>query len=62
MSYLRKGMWTDLAIETGDQIQGIYNAVLEENQGMSELAGKYRTFKLVGEGYAIEILKVKEII
>ena len=29
---------------------------------MSELAGKYLTFKLMGEEYGIEILKVKEII
>lgn len=31
-------------------------------EAMSELAGKYLTFKLSGEEYGIEILKVKEII
>ena len=34
----------------------------ETGKDMSELAGKYLTFKLSGEEYGIEILKVREII
>ncbi len=35
---------------------------VQEEKELSELAGKYLTFKLAGEEYAIEILEVKEII
>lgn len=35
---------------------------VQEEKELSKLAGKYLTFKLAGEEYAIEILKVKEII
>lgn len=42
--------------------QGIVAAEVQEGQGMLELAGKYLTFKLAGEEYGLEILKVKEII
>lgn len=34
----------------------------DTRKDMSELAGKYLTFRLSGEEYGIEILKVKEII
>ena len=34
----------------------------QEGHDMSGLAGKYLTFKLAGEEYGLEILKVKEII
>ena len=37
-------------------------AVVQEGRDMSGLAGKYLTFKLAGEEYGLEILKVKEII
>ena len=42
--------------------QSIVNVVVQEGQDMSILAGKYLTFKLAGEEYGLEILKVKEII
>jgi purine-binding chemotaxis protein CheW len=35
---------------------------VQEEKELSELAGKYLTFKLAGEEYAIDILKVREII
>lgn len=35
---------------------------VQKEKELSELAGKYLTFKLAGEEYAIDILKVKEII
>ena len=43
-----------------EQVVGADTA--QEEKELSELAGKYLTFKLAGEEYAIEILKVKEII
>lgn len=46
----------------GNQAQSVDTNPIETDQGMVELAGKYLTFKLAGEEYAIEILKVKEII
>jgi purine-binding chemotaxis protein CheW len=37
-------------------------AVREQEQGLTNLAGKYLTFKLAAEEYGLEILKVQEII
>ena len=42
--------------------QSTGTAVINEGKDVSGLAGKYLTFKLAGEEYGIEILKVKEII
>ena len=47
------------------QERGINMAVDQETENgedMSALAGKYLTFKLAGEEYGIEILKIREII
>jgi len=37
-------------------------ATVEEKKDMAEVAGKYLTFRLAGEEYGLEILKVREII
>jgi len=37
-------------------------ATVEEKRDMAGLAGKYLTFRLAGEEYGLEILKVREII
>jgi len=42
--------------------QGVDVAVAQQGKDMSYLAGKYLTFRLAEVEYAIEILKVKEII
>lgn len=44
------------------QVEKANTATSRSGKDMSALAGKYLTFKLAGEEYAIEILKVKEII
>jgi len=45
-----------------NQMQYVDTGMKNESQGMPELAGKYLTFRLASEEYAIEILKVREII
>ncbi len=42
--------------------QAVDAVVDEAEEDMSELAGKYLTFRLSGEEYGMEILKVREII
>ena len=42
--------------------QAVDTIAAETGKDMSDLAGKYLTFRLSGEEYGIEILKVKEII
>ena len=44
------------------QTAGVAGISVEATAGVSELAGKYLTFKLAGEEYGLKILKVKEII
>lgn len=44
------------------QEQVVSADTVQEEKELSELAGKYLTFKLAGEEYAIDILKVREII
>ena len=49
-------------IEQGIGVEQGIGAAVMEGKDMSGLAGKYLTFKLAGEEYGLEILKVKEII
>lgn len=51
-------MGQSVSLEQG----GVDAAVAQQGKDMSHLAGKYLTFRLVEVEYAIEILKVKEII